>query len=440
MNNNNYELCEWIIKAAKTAGADACKVKVTKRRFVEISYREKKPDMVQEAATKNVQAEIFVDQKYSSQSTSDLRQQSLQSFIKNAIENTKQLERDPSRSLPEAKYYQGRASIDLQTIDPDYAALNAEKRHEIAREIEAACLANGGEKVISVTSTEYDELTEETLMTSNGFSGQTAGTQCWIGAQMTVQDEGDRRPNGYYFAGGRKRKKLPATDEIGKMAAQRTLDLMGAKKIKTETLPIIIRNENVSQVLNGLLDAMSGRYIQQKRSFLADKVGQSIGSKQFTLIDDPLVVEGLGSSLYDGDGIAGKKRTMIEAGILKEFYIDWYYSRKLNVEPTTGGPSNLLLPPGKRSIQEIMQDLGRGVLITGFIGGNSNSNSGDFSIGINGHLFDNGAPVQTIAEMNIADNHLNFWKKLAEAANDPWIYSNLITPSLVFSDVVVSGI
>ena len=86
-----------------------------------------------------------------------------------------------------------------------------------------------------------------------------------------------------------------------------------------------------------------------------------------------------------------------------------------------------------------MKDLGRGVLINGFIGGNSNSNTGDFSIGITGHLFNNGEIVQAIAEMNIADNHLQFWNKLSEVGNDPWIYGNWQMPSLVFDDVVVSG-
>ena len=135
-----------------------------------------------------------------------------------------------------------------------------------------------------------------------------------------------------------------------------------------------------------------------------------------------------------------KKRTMIEKGVLKEFYLDWYYSRKLGWEPTTGGTSNIIIPAGKRSVKEIMKDLGRGIYVTGFIGGNSNSTTGDASVGIFGQLFENGEPVQAVAEMNIADNHLKFWNKLAEVANDPWIYSSQRVPSLVFTDVVVSGV
>jgi PmbA protein len=131
---------------------------------------------------------------------------------------------------------------------------------------------------------------------------------------------------------------------------------------------------------------------------------------------------------------------MIESGVLKDFFVDWYYSRKLGCEPTTGGSSNLVIPPGNRSVNEIMKDLGRGILITGFIGGNSNSTTGDSSVGILGKLFEKGESTQAVAEMNIAGNHLEFWPKLAEVANDPWPYSSMRTPSLVFTDVVVSGV
>ena len=186
--------------------------------------------------------------------------------------------------------------------------------------------------------------------------------------------------------------------------------------------------------------SMYGANIQQKRSFLADKRGQKIASEVLTVIDDPLLPGGLGSRTFDNDGMAARRRIMIDKGVLNEFFVDWYYSRKLGWEPTTGGPANLLIPPGSRSVAEIMQELGRGIYITGFIGGNSNSTTGDSSIGILGKLFENGVPVQSVAEMNIAGNHLEFWHKLIEAANDPWPYSSWRTPSLVFKEVVVSGV
>ncbi len=440
MNKEMYDLVAWSIKTAKSAGADECRVGMNSRRFVNISYRERKPETIKEASTRSFGIEIFVNGRYSSQSTSDLRKSALKDFISNAIATTKLLEEDPYRTLPDPKYYEGRAKLDLGQLDPDYKKFSPEDRHNMVKAMEESCLAKGGKKVISVTAMEYDSHGEVLLMASNGFEGSEEYTVFQGGASMTVQGEGDRRPTGYNYVVSVIRKNLPTPEKIGTEAARRTLDLLGAKKIKTETLPIIIENRNVPRILNGFLAGMYGSNIQQKRSFLADKKGRKIASKHFTLIDDPFVVSGLGSRLFDNDGFAAKKRTMVDSGVLKEFYVDWYYSRKLGWEPTTGGTSNLIIPPGKRSVKEIMKDLGRGIFITGFIGGNSNSTTGDASVGIFGKLFENGKPVQSVAEMNIAGNHLKFWNNLVEVANDPWVYSSWRTPSLVFKDVVVSGL
>lgn len=435
-----YELAAASVKIAKSAGANECRVGINSQRQVEITYREHKPETIKKASTKQMFVDIYVDNRYSSQSTSDLRKDALEGFITNAVATTKLLAEDPYRTLPDPKYYEGRKEIDLGTEDPTYAQFTPEARHEMVKAIENACIAHGGDKVISVTASERDFHVEGLLMTSNGFEGSEAITVYVVGAEMSVQDEGDRRPEGGDFAVMMSRKQMPSPEEIGAGAAKRTLDLLGAKKIKTETLPIIIENRNVSRLFGGFLSAMFGSSIQQKRSFLADKKGQMVGSELFTIIDDPFVKGGLGSTTFDNDGFATKKRVMIDKGVLKEFYVDWYYSRKLGWEPTTDSPSNLIIPPGERSVKEIMKDLGRGIFITGFIGGNSNSTTGDASIGIIGQLFEKGEFVQAVSEMNISDNHLKFWHKLAEVANDPWIYSGQRTPSLVFTDVVVSGV
>jgi PmbA protein len=440
MNKEIRDLAAGAIKTAKSAGANDCRVGINSQRQVEISYRDHKPDTIKEASTKGLFVEIFVDNRYSIQNTSDLRKDALDDFITNAVATTKLLAEDPYRTLPDPKYFEGMEERDLGTLDPGHSSFTAEERHEITKGIENACFEHGGDKVLSVTAYERDYQVDGLLMASNGFEGYEAITVYLAGARMGVQDEGDRRPEGSEFVAATSRKELPSPEEIGASAAKRTLDLLGGKKIKTETLPVIIENRNVSRWGGGFLRAMFGSSIQQKRSFLADMKGKKVGSEHFTLIDDPFVKGGLGSTTFDNDGMATKKRVMIDKGVLKEFYVDWYYSRKLGWEPTTREPSNLIIPPGKRSVKEIMKDLGRGILITGFIGGNSNSTTGDASIGIIGHLFEGGEPVQAVSEMNISDNHLKFWHKLVEVANDPWPYSGERTPSLVFTDVVVSGL
>jgi PmbA protein len=434
------ELADWVISRTKKAGANDCKVTISKRRIVEINYRDRKPEVIKEASTQNLYLEAFVNNRFAGQSTPDFRNSTLEEFIAGVVGTAKIMEEDPYRTLPDPEYYSGVTDADLQLADTDYDSLTPEDRHSMARAVEEACLQQGGDKVISVEAGEYDEFYDEFAKTSNGFEGSTKSTYCQVGASMTAQDEGDRRPAGYNYIGCRFRSDLPSLEDVGAEAARRTFDLMGGRKIPTTTIPVIIENRTTARVLGNLLDPMSAGSIQQKRSFLADKKGKSIGSRLLTLRDDPFIPRGLGSKYYDGDGFPAKKRELLTEGTINEFLVDWYYSRKLGWEPTSGSISNIIIPPGARSVDEIIRDLGRCILITGFIGGNSNSTTGDFSVGIIGKLYENGSFVQNVAEMNMADNHLNFWNKLVEVANDPWIYSQARLPSMVFDNIVVAGV
>ncbi|RPI76199.1 MAG: TldD/PmbA family protein [Desulfobacteraceae bacterium] len=440
MNQGMSKLCQRLLKLAKQNGAEACRVGLAKARQVDIAYREQKPETVKEALTQVMTLEIFVDQRYSAQTTSDLREQVLPGFVANAVANTRLINADPFRSLPDPSYYRGRAAMDLKVCDPDYERVTPEKRHDLLKTIEAACRAEAGSKLVSATAGLRDRFYEYVDMTSNGFEGYTRETGFLASASVSVQDQDERRPQSYYYHHVRHFKDLASPAEIGRRAARRALGMLGGRKIKTETLPVIVENLNIGRLIRGLQEALSGYNIQQKQSFLADKKGQKIGSDVFTLVDDPLLVSGPGSCLFDDDGLTSAKRTIFETGTLKNFFIDWYYSRKLGWEPTSGSASNLILTPGKRSVEQIMRDLGRGIFISDFIGGNANVATGDFSMGISGFLFENGVPAQPVAEMNLAGNHLTFWSKLAEAADDPWLHNEWRIPSLVFGEVVVSGV
>ncbi|MCU0456519.1 MAG: TldD/PmbA family protein [Bacteroidales bacterium] len=434
------ELSQWVIDRTLKAGASDCRVSISKRRFIEIIYRERKPDTLKEATTRSLNLEVYVGSKYANQSTPDIRMSSLEKFIADLTESARIMEEDPFRSLPDPEYYAGRSEADLVKIDPSYDQLSPEERHSIVRKAEDACLEEGGEKVISVEAGEYDEKYEEYIRTSNGFEGSSGGTAFQMGASMYGQDEGDRRPNGYNYSVATHLSDLSAPELVGREAARRTFGLFGAKKMKTARLPVIVENRVVEVLLGFLNGPLTGRSIQQKRSCFADRKGQKIGSKLLTLTDDPFIPRGLGSRLYDRDGFPARKRDLITEGVLNDFLIDWYYSRKLECEPTSGTYSNIVIPPGERSVENIIKDLPDCLLITDFLGGNSNTTTGDFSIGIFGKLYRKGQFLQNIAEMNIADNQLNFWNKLIEVANDPWLNSAVRVPSLVFENVVVSGI
>lgn len=439
MKQDLFDLASTALKSARAAGADAASVRVSTDRSVEIAYRERRPETIKEASTKGIELNLYAGGRYSSQSSSDLRPEALNRFIAQAVAATRLLAPDPHRTLPDPKYYQGRADLDLRRLDPGYAAFTPEERHRIVRDIEAACLAEGGEKVVSVSAGCGDGIGESVMLASNGFEGHRTGTEFGMQAEITLRDAGDRLPNEYSYATAVRRDALPSAESIGREAARRALASLGARKIKTATLPIIVENRCAGRLLGGLVGGMSGRNLQQRQSFLIGRLGERIGSPRLTLVDDPFIVGSLGGRLFDGDGLAARRRTMIEGGVLKEYFVNWYYSRKLGCEPTTGGPSNLVLQPGARPVAAIMKDLGRGILVTGFIGGNSNATTGDTSVGITGTYFEGGAPVHAVAEMNIAGNHLKFWHNLAEVADDPWTYGTWRLPSLVFTDIAVSG-
>jgi PmbA protein len=440
MNKQMYDLCKWVLETAGKAGAKDLRVGLSKNQFVEIQYRDRKPEIIKQATTVQMGMDFFVAGRYSSQNTCDLRKDALKEFITDAVSTTKLIAEDLYRTLPDPNYYMGQADIDLKITDSSIDDLSAEQKHTIVKAAENAAWSAGGDKVVTVEADFNDEFGESVTLTSNGFSGYSSSTGFGVSVSVSVRDDDNRRPEAGDYAESHFHKKLANPETIGANATRKALAKLGAKKITTATLPVIIENRNAHRIISGFFEALDGRNIYRKQSFLADKKGQKIGSDKFVLIDDPLIPEGQGSRLYDGDGFAAKKRTIVEAGVLKDFYIDWYYSRKLGLEPTSGSTGNMIIPAGARPVDEIIKDLGRGILVTDFLGGNSNSTTGDFSVGIFGQYFEDGKIVHPVSEMNIADNHLKFWYKLAECANDPWLYSDWRTPSLVFNDVVVSGV
>ncbi len=167
---------------------------------------------------------------------------------------------------------------------------------------------------------------------------------------------------------------------------------------------------------------------------------KQVASDKLTIIDDPFIPKDFSSRLYDSRGIASEKRTVIEKGVLKMYYVDDYYGKKLGMKINGGSSSNLIFEHGNKSFEEIIKSLKKGIWISGFNGGNSNPTTGDFSFGISGFLIENGEVVQSVNEMNISGNAKDLWKKLVELGNDPYKWSSRHVPSMLFEDIVFSGV
>jgi PmbA protein len=278
------------------------------------------------------------------------------------------------------------------------------------------------------------------MVTSNGMQGTRRSSTFALFAETSVADEGDRKPEGWDYAVVRQRDALPAIARIGAEATRRARMGVGAEPAASGRYRCVIENRVVGRLLAWLLAPLDGRAIQQQASFLADKKGEPVLAEGLSITDDPFVVGGLGSRLYDGEGMARAEMPVFERGVLRNFYLDTYYASKLGLEPTSGSQSNLVFSGGERDLAGLLEQMGTGILVTGFSGGNSNAATGDFSIGVRGQWVENGKIARPLAEMNLAGNHLSFWQRLVETGNDPRIYSSWRTPSMRFDEVQFSGL
>ena len=159
-----------------------------------------------------------------------------------------------------------------------------------------------------------------------------------------------------------------------------------------------------------------------------------------TLIDDPHQPKAAGARYFDREGIATRKMSIFDQGVLKTYFIDTYSGNKMEVKPTISSPSILTMKQGNNSLESLIASVNKGILVTGFNGGNCNSTSGDFSYGVEGFLIENGKTTQPISEMNVTGNMITLWNNLAEVGNDPRNSSNWRIPSLLFNNVDFSGL
>ncbi|AKT37226.1 TldD/PmbA family protein [Chondromyces crocatus] len=440
MGKEMLDIAKQALQLAKQKGAAEVASKTSLEREVTVSWRDGKLEKISEASTRRLDVDLYVDGRYTSMSTSDLRPEAIGSFLDNAIGLTRTLSPDTNRSLPAPALYEGQARVDLELEDPRHSALTAVDRRTKAQAIEAAArTVKGSDAIISVTTAFYDGHLETYRVHSNGFEGSQNSTYYSAFAEASVRDPSGRRPEDYDTVTVRFYGDLPDVAQLGRSAAERALGSVGAKKIPSAVTSVIVDNRAAGSLLRRMMGALNGNALQQKRSFLEGKLGATIGSRLLSIDDDPLLPRALGSRLYDGEGIAARKRPVFEGGALKSFFIDTYYGKKLKVDPSSGSASNLTWKLGSKGQEALLKDMKNGVLITSWLGGNSNDTTGDFSLGFKGFAVRNGVIAEPIAEMNLSGNHLETWKKLVAVGNDPYLYSSNRTPTLVFEKLQVAG-
>ena len=438
ITNENKKLAQWAMEFALKNGCQSSRVTLYNGSSSSFEIRDMKIDRLQQASENSMVIHLFVDGRYGSYSTNRLDKKELEKFIKDGIVATRFLAEDTARTLPDASLYYKGGSPDLQLIDPKFDSVQPDDKVALAMSICDEIMGKDN-RIISANSSYSDEKDFKYMIASNGFEGEASGSSFSLSASLSIKGEGDARPESYWFDSALYYDTL-IKDGIGTKAIERVLRKLGQKKIASGKYQMVVDNMNSSRLLSPVIDAMYGSSIQQKNSFLLDKIDQKVLGDKMTLTDEPHLPKSPGARYFDGEGIATRRMPVFDKGVLKTYFIDTYSANKMGIKSTISSPSIFTMEMGNKDTDALIAGVDKGILVTGFNGGNSNSTTGDFSYGVEGFLIENGKLTQPISEMNATGNMLTLWSNLNEVGNDPRSFSSWRIPSLLFDEVDFSGL
>jgi PmbA protein len=438
ITNENKKLAQWALDYALKNGCQASRVSIYNGSSSSFEIRDMKVDRLQQASENSLVINLYVDGRFGSFSTNRLDRNELETFIRNGIDSTRFLAEDKARMLPDASLYYKGGGADLQLMDPEFDSIQPDDKVALAMSV---CneMMDKDDRVISANSSYSDEKDFKYMIASNGFEGEASGSSFSLSASLSIKGEGDARPESYWFDSSIFYDTL-TKEGIGQKAFERVLSKLGQKKIASGKYRMVVDNMNSARLLSPVINALYGSSIQQKNSFLLDKLGQKVLGDKMTLIDEPHLVKSTGARYFDGEGVATKRMPVFEKGVLNTYFIDTYTANKMNVRPTISSPSLFTMEMGDKDTNGLVASVDKGILVTGFNGGNSNSTTGDFSYGVEGFLIEKGKLTKPISEMNATGNMLTLWSNLTEVGNDPRSFSSWRIPSLLFDGVDFSGL
>ena len=416
------------------AGASDARIIHTVSDQTAVSLYNLEVDKIHNASDCSVFLQLFVDGRYGTFSTNMLDEASLQPFIANAVRLTKLLEKDECRHLaPKELCFSGGG--DLNLLDPEFETVTAELGKALAMDMaEKLCSHIDGGPLQSCETEFGSSMEHEILADTAGFCQCRDASFFTLSAGCSFLDKDGSRPQSWWPDANVFHSKLDA-GRCADIAYRRGVERLGARRIKAGKYNVVVENGSVSKFVSPLLSALSGSALQQNNSFLLDSLGKKMFSERLTIIDNPHKPSTFGARFYDGEGLATHRCPVIEEGKVCMYFLTSYYADKLKMAPTVDAVSVVEMVPDAGGMDEQMAALGKGVLITGFNGGNHNPITGDFSYGIEGFWFENGRKQFPIHEMNVTGNYLDLWNRLAAVGNDPLTLFSMQLPSLTFEAI-----
>ena len=438
-------LAERLVKAARTAGADAADAVAMRGVSSSIEVRDGAVEESERSESNDMGLRVLVGKRQAVVSTNDISGDGIAALAERAVAMARVAPDDPFAGLADATLL-ARKFPDLDLLDPtlpDVAGLET-----MARRAEQAGLAVKGVTKSGGASASAG-IGGMVLMTSHGFSGAYLGSR--HGVSMTaIAGEGTGMERDYDYSSALHSSDLDAPEKIGRNAGQRAVERLNPRKPPTCKVPVVFDRRISSSLVGHLSGAINGSAIARKTSFLRDKLGERLFAPGVNVIDDPLRRRGLRSQPFDAEGVAGQRRALIDDGVLTTWLLDCATARELGLE-TTGhahrgasstpspGPTNLHLEPGIQTPAELIKDIADGFYVTDLIGSGVNGVTGDYSRGAAGFWIENGERTYAVSEVTIAGHMLEMFRTL-QPANDLQFCYGTNAPTLRVEGLTIAGV
>lgn len=447
--NSLRSLAISILDRAKNLGADAAEVYLREGIETEVTIRDGAIDQLSTGQPRSVGLRVWRGAHSSSTWGTNFSKETLETLIKDAIELAELSDPMPDNRLA-PKELLATEFPDYELFDPKIEDTTMDERIAFARAVEAAAMGADERITVSGGASWSDGVSRQVFATSEGFVGESADSWASVGVEVIADDADHRKRNGSWHSVARFREDIPSPEEIGKLAAERAVRQLGAGPIATANMPVVFDRFMAASLFSALFGAMTGGAVERGASFLAELEGKPIASERITLVDDPTLRRGLGSTPFDGEGLPTKRTVFIDKGVLQGFAINTYNAAKLGRKPTghasrpsSGAPgetsTNLYVENGNRSLEEIISEVEYGFLCQSMMGFGFNPATGDFSRGATGFLIENGRITRAVSEVTLSGNYVDMLKNIDAVANDLQFERSSNAPSLRISTMTVAG-
>jgi PmbA protein len=441
------DLATDLLRRARAKGADAADVLVAEGTDFSVTVRKGEVETLKEAGSKAIGLRVFVGRRTATSYTSDFSPDGLETLLRQTVEMAKVTGEDPAAGLPDEVV--PAEAVELGLYDPSAAALPTEERIDRARRAEAAALAVSPEINNSQGASYGSDEGFVVLANTAGFLGSYRSSAVSLSTTPVAERDGGMERD-YWYTTGRGLSDLLSPEEVGRIAAERTLRRLGARKVPTAEVPIVFDPETSAELLGQVFRALSGYSVFRNATFLKDKVGQQVASPLLTMVDEGRRVRGLGSRPFDGEGLRTRRNVPLEDGVLRHFLCDSYSARKIGARPSGsarrgvgGGPTvgagNLSFAPGATPPDQIVGEVERGLYVTDTIGFGVDLVSGDFSQGAVGQWIEKGRFVHPVHEVTIAGNLEKMLIDIDAVGSDLEWRGSVASPTLRVRKLMVAG-